>query len=34
MTEELMWNQFTNEAREAIETQGFFERPSRYGDGP
>lgn len=34
MTEELMWKQFTSEAREAIETQGFFERPSRYGDGP
>jgi pimeloyl-ACP methyl ester carboxylesterase len=34
MTEELMWNQFSDEAREAIEMQGFFERPSRYGDGP
>lgn len=34
MTEELMWNQFTDEARAKIETQGFFERPSRYGDGP
>ncbi len=34
MTETLMWNEFSDEARNAIETQGFYERPSRYYDGP
>ncbi len=34
MTEVLMWQEFSSEAREAIETQGFFERPSRYGYDP
>jgi len=34
MTEELMWKQFSVAAREALESDGFFERPSRYGDGP
>lgn len=34
MTEELMWNQFSDEARAAIETQGFYQRPSNYDDGP
>ena len=29
-----MWNQFSDEARAAIEKQGFFERPSHYFDGP
>ena len=33
MTEELMWNEFPEAARTAIETQGFYERPSVYGDG-
>lgn len=34
MTEELMWNQFPDEARHAIQTVGHYDRPSRYGDGP
>ncbi len=34
MTEELMWKQFTPEQRKEIETRGFRDRPSRYGDGP
>lgn len=34
MTEELMWNQFPDEARHEIETTGSYQRPSRYGDGP
>ncbi len=34
MTEDLMWKQFTVEQRNEIETRGFHERPSRYGDGP
>ncbi len=34
MTETLMWNEFSDDARKAIETQGFFERSSRYYDGP
>ncbi len=34
MTEDLMWKKFTAPQRTDIETQGFYERPSRYGDGP
>ena len=34
MTEELMWKQFPDEARHAIETIGHYDRPSRYNDGP
>lgn len=34
MTEELMWKQFSEAARADLETHGYFERPSRYGDGP
>lgn len=34
MTEELMWNQFPDEARHAIETQGVYDRPSRYDEDP
>lgn len=34
MTEELMWNQFSDGARKEIEINGFYERPSRYGDVP
>ncbi len=33
MTEELMWNEFPEEARAAIENQGFYDRPSAYEDG-
>lgn len=33
MTEELMWKQFPDEARHAIETVGYYNRPSRYDDG-
>lgn len=33
LTEELMWNQFTDEAREALELDGYYLRPSKYGDG-
>lgn len=33
MTEDLMWNQFGEEAREALEVDGFYMRPSRYDDG-
>lgn len=32
MTEELMWNLFPPEAREAIERDGVVHRPSDYGD--
>jgi pimeloyl-ACP methyl ester carboxylesterase len=34
MTEELMWKEFSSEARSAIERDGVFMRPSPYGDGP
>ncbi len=34
MTEELMWKQFSLAAREDLQNQGYYERPSRYGDGP
>lgn len=34
MTEELMWKEFSDEARKALEAHGYYERPSRYGDGP
>jgi pimeloyl-ACP methyl ester carboxylesterase len=34
MTEELMWKEFSPEARAAIEREGVFMRPSPYGDGP
>lgn len=33
MTEELMWKKFSQEARDAIEKQGFWNRPSQYDDG-
>lgn len=33
MTEELMWNQFSEEARESLESEGFCLRPSKYDDG-
>lgn len=33
MTEELMWKAFPDEARKAIEKDGFYNRPSRYEDG-
>lgn len=33
MTEELMWKEFPDEARHAIETIGHYKRPSRYEDG-
>jgi pimeloyl-ACP methyl ester carboxylesterase len=32
-TEQLMWNQFTPEIREEIQTKGVWMRPSPYGDG-
>ncbi len=32
-TEQLMWNQFTPEIREEIQTNGVWMRPSPYGDG-
>lgn len=34
MTEVLMWEKFSDDARTALETQGFYERPSAYDDGP
>jgi len=34
MTEELMWKKFSAQQRKDIETRGFYERPSRYGNGP
>ncbi|MDA7949320.1 MAG: alpha/beta hydrolase [Hyphomicrobiaceae bacterium] len=34
MTEELMWNQFSQAARAQLQNNGYFERPSRYGEGP
>ncbi len=34
MTEELMWNQFSESARRLLERDGYYEHPSRYGDGP
>jgi hypothetical protein len=32
-TEQLMWNGFTPEIREEIQTKGVWMRPSQYGDG-
>ncbi|MBR1249004.1 alpha/beta hydrolase [Bradyrhizobium sp. AUGA SZCCT0169] len=32
-TEQLMWNQFTPEIQEEIQTKGVWMRPSQYGDG-
>jgi pimeloyl-ACP methyl ester carboxylesterase len=32
-TEQLMWNGFTPEIREEIQTRGVWMRPSQYGDG-
>jgi len=32
-TEQLMWNAFSDEVREAISTKGVWMRPSEYGDG-
>lgn len=32
MTEELMWKRFPPEAREAIERDGIYHRPSQYGE--
>lgn len=34
MTEELMWNQFSQAARAELQNNGFYNKPSRYGDGP
>jgi pimeloyl-ACP methyl ester carboxylesterase len=34
MTTALMWDTFTPEARNAIENEGLWLRPSAYGDGP
>ena len=34
MTEELMWNQFPQQAREALMRDGRIEIPSEYGDTP
>lgn len=33
-TEELMWKTFSPEIRAAIETKGFWSRPSEYGEDP
>jgi pimeloyl-ACP methyl ester carboxylesterase len=33
-TEALMWQRFTPEIRQEIETRGAWLRPSQYGDGP
>ena len=32
-TEQLMWNQFTPEIQQEIQTRGVWLRPSQYGDG-
>lgn len=32
MTNDLMWDAFTPEARQQLETRGVFQRPSEYGD--
>ena len=32
-TEQLMWNQFTPEIQQEIQTKGVWMRPSQYGDG-
>ncbi|OCK57698.1 alpha/beta hydrolase [Bradyrhizobium sp. LMTR 3] len=32
-TEQLMWNNFSDEVREEIRTKGVWMRPSEYGDG-
>jgi pimeloyl-ACP methyl ester carboxylesterase len=32
-TEQLMWNNFSDEIREEIRTKGVWMRPSEYGDG-
>jgi len=34
MTEELMWKQFPDEAIRVLETQGFYEYPTRYDNEP
>lgn len=34
MTEELMWKKFAPEVRDELDRKGFYERPSRYDDGP
>ena len=34
MTETLMWERFSGEARRAIEQEGAYHRPSAYGDDP
>lgn len=34
MTEELMWKEFSDEARLELESTGSYQRPSRYGDEP
>ncbi len=34
MTEELMWNQFSGDQQAEIERNGYFDRPSHYGDAP
>jgi dipeptidyl aminopeptidase/acylaminoacyl peptidase len=33
-TEALMWSKFSAKVKRQIEQQGFWERPSAYGDGP
>jgi esterase/lipase len=33
-TEELMWKNFSGEVRSEIETKGFWQQPSVYGDDP
>jgi pimeloyl-ACP methyl ester carboxylesterase len=34
MTEDLMWNIFSDQARQALETEGYCNRTSRYDDDP
>lgn len=34
MTEELLWNNFSEEIQNQIERSGIYHRPSAYGDGP
>lgn len=34
MTETLIWDALPEDARASVETEGYYERPSRYYDGP
>lgn len=34
MTEELIWKNLSQDARDALKKQGFWNRPSEYDDGP